>query len=64
MAAAPFEDWYKHMPIVTKTYMTGCVITSLAVFLEVIHPLDLYLNYNLVFNKYEVTTILTFIFID
>ncbi len=52
--AAPLEDWYKNMPPVTKTYMTGCVVTTLAVYLDVIHPLDLYVNFHLVIAKYEV----------
>eukprot|EP00026_Physarum_polycephalum_P014781 Phypoly_transcript_15334.p1 GENE.Phypoly_transcript_15334~~Phypoly_transcript_15334.p1 ORF type:complete len:256 (+),score=22.68 Phypoly_transcript_15334:113-769(+) len=45
--------------------MTGCVITSLAVFLEVIHPLDLYLNFYMVFKKYQLWRLISnFLFFD
>jgi len=63
--AAPFEDWYRNMPIVTKTFMTGCVLTTLSVYLEIVHPLDLYLNFPLVFQKYQLWRIITnFMFFD
>jgi len=63
--AAPFEDWYRNMPIVTKTFMTGCVLTTLSVYLEIVSPLDLYLNFPLVFGKYQLWRIITnFMFFD
>ena len=54
MAAAPFESWYKNLPVVTKTYMTASVGTTLAVYLEVITPLDLYLNFHQIIHQYHV----------
>jgi len=63
--AAPFEEWYKSMPIITKSYMTACVITSLAVQLDVLHPLDLYLSFPLVTQKLEIWRLITnFFFFD
>jgi len=57
--AAPFEDWYKSMPIVTKTYMTASVLTTLAVYLDVVSALDLYLNFPLIIHKYQFWRIIT-----
>ncbi|KYR02576.1 derlin-2 [Tieghemostelium lacteum] len=63
--AAPFEDWYRNLPIVTKLYMTGCVVTTFSVFLEIVHPLQLYLNYPLIFTKWEIWRLITtFLFYD
>ncbi|EFA77668.1 derlin-2 [Heterostelium album PN500] len=63
--AQPFEDWYKSIPIVTRIYMSACVVTSVFVYLDVINPLQLYLNFPIIFNKYEVWRLLTtFLFFD
>ncbi|GAM28550.1 hypothetical protein SAMD00019534_117260 [Acytostelium subglobosum LB1] len=63
--AQPFEDWYRHIPIVTRMYMTGCVVTSVFVYLDVINPLDLYLNYPLIANRWEVWRLITnFLFFE
>jgi len=53
-AAFSFEEFYRQIPIVTKTYVTGCVLTSLAVFLEIVSQFDLYLNWRAVTKKMEV----------
>ncbi|KAF2073963.1 hypothetical protein CYY_004708 [Polysphondylium violaceum] len=63
--AQPFEDWYKNLPIVTKLYMTGCVVTTIGVYLELVHPLQLYLNFPLITKRYEVWRLVTnFLFYD
>eukprot|EP01113_Clastostelium_recurvatum_P031581 TRINITY_DN3954_c0_g1_i3.p1 TRINITY_DN3954_c0_g1~~TRINITY_DN3954_c0_g1_i3.p1 ORF type:complete len:239 (-),score=27.21 TRINITY_DN3954_c0_g1_i3:77-793(-) len=63
--AAPFEDWYRQMPVVTRTFMTGAVLTTLAVYLDIVHPLELYLNPNLIFHKGEGWRLITnFLFFD
>lgn len=54
MAARPLEDWFRSIPPITKVYASACFMTTLAVHLEVINPLSLYLNYNSVFYQYEV----------
>jgi Derlin-2/3 len=53
---ATFEDWYKSVPLVTRTYMTLCCLTTLAVQLEFVSPLQLYLNFNAIVHQYQVTT--------
>jgi Derlin-2/3 len=45
------EEWWKEMPPVTRSYVSLSVITTAAVALEVITPLKLYLNWNLVFQQ-------------
>jgi len=63
--AQPFEDWYRQIPIITKVYMTACVATSLAVYLDFVSPFDLYLNYPVIFRNWELWRILTnFFFFD
>jgi Derlin-2/3 len=37
-------DWYRKMPVVTRSFMTGCVLTSLAVYLDVLSAHKLYLR--------------------
>eukprot|EP01117_Protostelium_nocturnum_P000852 TRINITY_DN1111_c0_g1_i1.p1 TRINITY_DN1111_c0_g1~~TRINITY_DN1111_c0_g1_i1.p1 ORF type:complete len:237 (-),score=26.53 TRINITY_DN1111_c0_g1_i1:43-753(-) len=63
--AQPFEEWYKSMPVVTRYYATACVITTVAVYLELVIPLQLYLNLPLVWKKFEVWRLITnFLFFD
>jgi Derlin-2/3 len=52
--AQPLEDWYKNMPLITKAFMTGCLATTLAVYLDLVDPFDLYLNYKLIIYNQEV----------
>jgi len=63
--AIPFQEWYSQMPIVTKTYATACVLTTLAVHIDIISTFDLYLNFYDVFYKGQVWRLLTnFLFFD
>jgi len=63
--AQPFEDWYRNMPLITKSYMTGCFATTLVVYLDIVSPLALYLNFQLVFRDYELWRLLSnFFFFD
>jgi len=62
---APFEEWFRNMPAVTRTYMSACVLTTLAVFLNIVTPLDLYLNFQRVANNWELWRLITnFLFFD
>eukprot|EP01097_Dermamoeba_algensis_P004103 TRINITY_DN273_c0_g1_i1.p1 TRINITY_DN273_c0_g1~~TRINITY_DN273_c0_g1_i1.p1 ORF type:complete len:169 (+),score=12.89 TRINITY_DN273_c0_g1_i1:80-586(+) len=64
-AAAPFENWYRSLPIVTKSFMTACVLTTLAIHLDLVHPLSLYLNYYVIVHNLEVWRVVTnFLFFD
>jgi Derlin-2/3 len=48
------EDWYKQMPIITRSYLTLSVLTTVGCALEVISPLHVYLNSTRVVEHYEV----------
>jgi len=63
--AQPFENWFRTLPLITKTYLTGCVLTTLAVHLDIITPLSLYLNFHVITKHYEVWRLVTnFFFFD
>jgi len=63
--AQPFEDLYRNLPPVTKTFMTACFVTTMAVHLELVNPLALYLNFNVVFHQFQVWRLITnFLFFD
>ena len=49
-----FEGWFKGMPGVTKFYMTLSLLGALLSAFEVITPLHLYLNADLILGKLEV----------
>jgi Derlin-2/3 len=44
-------SWYLDIPVVSRCYLTGAVLTTLLCFLEIVSPLTLYYNYDLVVNK-------------
>ena len=52
--AARLEEWYRNMPLITKSYMTISILTTIAVHLDIVSYLDLYLNYYVVYHKYQV----------
>ncbi len=54
MNQGAFEEFYFGTPIVTRVYMTVCFVTTLAVYLDVVNVLQLYLNFELVANNWEV----------
>ena len=43
--------WYTEIPIVSRLYLTACFVTTTACFLDVLSPLALYYNYDLIFEK-------------
>lgn len=47
-------EWYKSLPIITKVYASLCCLTTLAVYLDLISFLDVYLNFDLVWKRMEV----------
>mmetsp|Transcript_16597 Transcript_16597/g.18461 ORF Transcript_16597/g.18461 Transcript_16597/m.18461 type:complete len:240 (-) Transcript_16597:43-762(-) len=47
---SPVEDWYRNLPIITKAYMTACLLTTLAVYLDLIQWIDIYLNFRLIWE--------------
>ena len=48
------EAWFKQIPVVTRVYVSLSVVTTAACALELISPLNLYLNFKLVREKMEV----------
>lgn len=56
---ASFEDWYKEIPVVTRTYLTLSFVTTGACALDLISPYSLYFNLKLVFFKFQVWRLFT-----
>jgi len=56
---AAIESWFKNLPVITKSYMTACCVTTLAIHLDIIKIMDIYLNFQLVYEKYEVWRLFT-----
>eukprot|EP00013_Stygamoeba_regulata_P011334 CAMPEP_0177671588 /NCGR_PEP_ID=MMETSP0447-20121125/24805_1 /TAXON_ID=0 /ORGANISM="Stygamoeba regulata, Strain BSH-02190019" /LENGTH=213 /DNA_ID=CAMNT_0019179033 /DNA_START=221 /DNA_END=862 /DNA_ORIENTATION=- len=60
----PILAYYHSMPPVTKTYATAVFLTTLALHLDLLHPLTLWLNFWSVWHNYEywrlITTFLVF----
>eukprot|EP00798_Chlamydomonas_sp_ICE-L_P016495 gene16495-22722_t len=53
------EEWYRQLPIVTRTYVTLAFITTAGCALEIITPFNVYYNSKLIFQKYELWRLLT-----
>jgi hypothetical protein len=50
----PLEQWFFEMPICTRWWTTGAVITSVLVQCHIVSPFNLFYSYRTVFNKSEV----------
>ncbi|KYM84348.1 Derlin-2 [Atta colombica] len=50
---------YKQMPVVTRAYTTACVITTLAVQLDLVSPFQLYFNPILIVEQYQIWRLIT-----
>ncbi|KAE8735004.1 Derlin-2.2 [Hibiscus syriacus] len=57
--AQAVEEWYKQMPIITRSYLTAVVVTTVGCSLEIISPYHLYLNPKLVFKQYQFWRLIT-----
>jgi Derlin-2/3 len=53
------EDWYKQMPIITRSYLTLSVLITAGCASEIISPYSLYLNANRVAKHWEVWRLVT-----
>lgn len=53
------EDWYKQMPIITRSYLTASILTTIGCSLEIISPYNLYLNPTRVVKQYEFWRLIT-----
>ncbi|KAK9064196.1 hypothetical protein SSX86_015576 [Deinandra increscens subsp. villosa] len=57
--AQAVEDWYKQMPVITRSYLTAAIVTTIGCSLEIISPYNLYLNPNLVIKQYQIWRLFT-----
>lgn len=57
--AQTFQQEYMQMPPMTRTYTTACVLTTLAVQLDVITPFQIYFNPDLIFRNYQLWRLIT-----
>lgn len=57
--AQTFQQEYMQMPPMTRTYTTACVLTTLAVQLDVITPFQIYFNPDLIFKHYQLWRLIT-----
>lgn len=63
--AATFEQWYLDIPVVTRTFLTLSTLTAVAVTFDLLSPLSLYLNFDLVLKEGQVWRLVTtFLFFD
>lgn len=53
------EQWYREMPVVTRTYLTLALLTSAACHFDFISPLHLYFNPVAITQKYQLWRLLT-----
>jgi len=53
------QDWYLEIPPVTRVYLTGSVLVTVACSLELISPFTLYFNVQLIFLKWQVWRLFT-----
>ncbi|CAI7839034.1 unnamed protein product [Closterium sp. NIES-54] len=58
-AGKTLEDWYKQMPIITRSYLTLSFLTTAGCALEVISPFSVYFNSNLIFKKFQLWRLFT-----
>ncbi|XP_045475973.1 derlin-2-like [Harmonia axyridis] len=59
MAYQTFRNEYMNMPPVTRAYTTACVITTLAVQLEIASPFQLYFNPILIVKQGQIWRLIT-----
>ncbi|ALC45284.1 Der-2 [Drosophila busckii] len=53
------RQFYMEIPIVTRAYTTVCVLTTLAVHLDLVSPLQLYFNPTLIVRKFQIWRLAT-----
>ncbi len=47
-------EWYRDIPVVSRTYFTLCLLSTTACALDIVSPLTLYYDYRLIFVKGQV----------
>jgi len=59
MALQDIQREYMEMPPITRAYTTACVLTTLAVQLDLVTPFQLYFNPTLIFTHYHLWRLVT-----
>lgn len=59
MAFRPLRQEYLQMPVVTRAYTTACVLTTIAVQLELVSPFQLYFNPIVIVQQYQIWRLVT-----
>jgi len=57
--AQTIEDWYKQMPIITRSYLTLSFLTTAGIALDVISPYSVYFNAKLIFQRFQLWRLFT-----
>jgi Derlin-2/3 len=57
--AADVFSWYHEIPLISKLYLTSAVGITTACYLDLVSPLTLYYNYDLILNKGQYWRIIT-----
>mmetsp|Transcript_42054 Transcript_42054/g.50980 ORF Transcript_42054/g.50980 Transcript_42054/m.50980 type:complete len:233 (+) Transcript_42054:401-1099(+) len=57
--ATTLEDWYKQMPIITRSYLTLSFLTTASCALEILSPFTVYFNARLIFRKMQLWRLFT-----
>ena len=52
-------SWYHEIPPISRCYLTGAVAVTTACFLDLVSPLTLYYNYDLILNKGQYWRLIT-----
>ena len=52
-------NWYFDIPMVSRCYLTGAIVVTTACFLDLVSPLTLYYNYDLIFQKGQYWRLIT-----
>lgn len=59
MAAAGPEEWYRSLPLITRGYLTACVVSTILVQMDMVSPYLLLLDFGSVLGKFEVWRLFT-----
>ncbi|XP_071946250.1 derlin-2-like [Antedon mediterranea] len=59
MAYRPLQEEFRQIPPVTKLYTCGCIVTTIAVQLEIVSPFQLYFNPDLIFKQFQIWRLAT-----
>eukprot|EP00299_Pterocystis_sp_00344_P006659 c1860_g1_i2.p1 GENE.c1860_g1_i2~~c1860_g1_i2.p1 ORF type:complete len:228 (+),score=29.91 c1860_g1_i2:33-716(+) len=53
------QDWFQELPVITRTYLSLAMVTTVSCGIELISPFQLYLNFHLIFTRFEFWRLVT-----